>query len=61
MNSFKGPVTSEIQDLFRKWGVDPDTHERLVIDLMNFTYDNMTDAVKDTRKHVTNTVEDAII
>lgn len=42
--SFKAPVTSEIQDLFARYGVDPHKHEKLVIALMNLVYDQRRDA-----------------
>jgi hypothetical protein len=35
------PITSAIQDLFLKWGVDPYKHQQLVIDLMKFVYDEL--------------------
>jgi hypothetical protein len=59
--SFQGPVTTDIENLFLKWGVDPYRHNQLIIDLMGYVYDSMIDTVKDTQKHVTNTIEDAII
>jgi hypothetical protein len=60
-NTFRGPVTSEIESLFLKYGVDPFRHQDLVRGLMNYVYDNMIDVVKDTQKHVTNAVEDATL
>jgi hypothetical protein len=59
--SFQGPVTTDIENLFLKYGVDPYRHNRLITDLMGYVYDSMIDTVKDTQKHVTNTVEDAIL
>jgi hypothetical protein len=35
------PITSAIQDLFLKWGVDPYKHQQLVIDLMRMVYDEL--------------------
>ena len=61
MTSFRGPITSEIEQLFLRYGVDPLLHQALVTGLMNYVYDQMIDTVKDTQKHVTNTVEDAML
>jgi hypothetical protein len=60
-NTFRGPVTSDIENLFLCYGVDPYRHQALVTGLMEYVYDNMIDTVKDTQKHVTNTIEDAMI
>jgi hypothetical protein len=59
--SFRGPITSEIEQLFLRYGVDPFRHQDLVTGLMNYVYDQMIDTVKDTQKSVTNTVEDAML
>ena len=33
------PITNEISDLFRKWGIDPEAHSQLVHDLVMYVYD----------------------
>ena len=43
------PITSEINDLFRKWGVDPDLHRELVHDLMRFVYEQMAETATKLR------------
>jgi len=61
MTSFRGPITSEIEHLFLRYGVDPFRHQELITGLMNYVYDQMIDTVKDTQKHVTSAVEDAML
>jgi hypothetical protein len=60
-NTFRGPVTSDIENLFLRYGVDPFRYPELVRGLMNYIYDEKIATVKDTQKHVTNTIEDAKI
>jgi hypothetical protein len=59
--SFQGPVTTDIENLFLRYGVDPFRHQELVTGLMNYVYDQMIDTVKDVKINVTNTVEDAML
>ena len=39
------PVTTQIMDLFEKYGVDPHKNQDLVWDLMNYVYDEMDRAI----------------
>ena len=46
------PITTDIMELFRKWGVDPDENRQLISDLMRFVYDEkmaVVETYNDTR------------
>lgn len=46
------PVTSDIHELFRKWGIDPDQHRQLIHDLMKYVYDEKIEAVTECTRQI---------